>query len=142
MIQEILNAVTAKLDDLFDFENNFTDEVPQGTSLPYTFTTITPSPLVKRAGDRYEQSVTVSVIAEIENTPTMFDDLRDMATKLEDGLEYLTLSDGSKMRGDNFHTNTSTGILDFNVDYSYFIRKIKDKDETMDTVTTNVAVND
>lgn len=142
MVQKILNAVTKQIDATFGYERIFTDEVTQGVELPYAFVTIVPSPRVKKACDRYEETSTVSVIVEIEESPDMFDELRNIGSQLEDVLEYITLSDGDKLRGDNFHIETHNGYLDFSLDYSYFIRKIKDAEETMQSVTTNVTVDD
>ena len=70
----------------------------------------------------------------------MYDELRSIGSQLEDVLEYLQLASGYKVRGDNFHIQVEDGYLDFIVDYSYFVRKIKDADETMEIATSKVAL--
>ena len=140
MLQKILNAVTKQIDTTFGYERIFTDEVEQGVKLPYALVTAESSPRVKKAGDRYEETTTVSVIIETDKSD-MFDELRLIGSQLEDILEYITLSDGDKLRGDNFHIVIENGYIDFTVDYKYFIRKIKAADETMQKVTTNVVTN-
>lgn len=139
MVQKILNAVTTAIDATFGYDLIYTDEVPQGVELPYAFITAESSPRIKLAGDRYGESTTVSVIIEIEQSEDMFDNLRTIGNQLEDALEYITLSDGDILRGDNFHKVIRDGYVDLTVDYSYFIRKIKDADETMQTVTNDVT---
>lgn len=140
MLQKILNAVTKQIHTTFGYERIFTDEVEQGIKLPYALVTAESSPRVKKAGDRYEETTTVSVIIEIDNSD-MFDELRSIGSQLEDVLEYITLSDGDKLRGDNFHIVIENGYVDFTVDYKYFIRKIKAAEETMQNVTSNVVIN-
>ena len=136
-----MNAVTKAIDAEFGYERIFTDEVIQGVELPYAFVTVEPSSRVKLAGDRYSETATVSVIIEIEDDPSiMFDNLRTIGEKLENILEYLTLSDGDVLRGDNFYKVIQDGYIDFTVDYSYFIRKIKATDEFMQNVTSNVTI--
>ena len=121
------------------YERIFTDEVAQGIKLPYAFVTADTSPRVKKAGDRYEETTTISVIIEIEESDDMFDKLDNIGSQLEDVLEYITLKDGDKLRGDNFHSVIQNGYIDFTVDYKYFIRKIKDAEETMQNVTTSLV---
>ena len=174
MVQKILNAVTKAIDTEFGYERIFTDEVVQGVELPYAFVTIDPSPRVKLAGDRYSETSTVSVIVEIPSSPTMFDDLRAIGERLENVLEYITLSNdeeevgrgeldssssadsngvgfantsvsggsGDILRGENFYKVIQDGYIDFTADYSYFLRKIKDTEETMQSVVTTVTIND
>ena len=141
MVQKILNAVTKQIDTTFGYERIFTDEVLQGVELPYAFVNAIPSPRQKKAGDRYSETTTVSVLIELPESEDMFDKLREIGCTLEDVLEYITLHNGDKLRGDNFHIEIQNGYMDFTVDYSYFIRKIKQADETMLDVTTNVTTN-
>ena len=141
MLQKILNAVTKQIYTKFGYKRIFTDEVEQGAKTPYAFVTAEPSPRVKLAGDRYEETTTVSVIIEIDVSDDMFDKLREIGSQLEEHLEYITLSDGDKLRGDNFHIVIQEGYIDFTVDYKYFIRKIKAAEEMMQSVATNVATN-
>lgn len=140
MVQKILDAVAKQIDTTFKYERIFTDEVEQGVELPYAFVTAEPSPRVKKAGDRYEETTTVSVIIEIKKTVDMFDELRKIGSQLEDVLEYITFKDGDKLRGDNFHVVIQEGYIDFTVDYKYFIRKIKAADEKMQIMAANVNV--
>lgn len=142
MVQKILDAVTKQIYTTFKYERIYTDEVIQGVEIPYAYVIANPSPRVKLAGDRYSETTTVSVVIEIEESPEMFDNLRVIGSQLEDLLEYITLKDGDKLRGDNFHIGTQNGYLDLTVDYSYFIRKVNTADEMMQNVTTNVTVDD
>ena len=144
MVQKILNAVTKQIDTTFGYERIFTDEVEQGVELPYAFVTVEPSPRLKLAGDRYSETTTVSVIIEIadDGDSFKFDELRSIGSQLQDVLEYITLSDGDKLRGENSHIVIQEGYIDFTIDYSYFIRKIKEADEKMLTATTNVVLDD
>jgi len=141
MKRKIINAVTKQIYTKFGYERIFTDEVEQGVKLPYAFVTAEPSPRVKKAGDRYEETTTVSVIIEIDSSDDMFDKLDVIGTQLEEYLEYITLSDGDKLRGDNFHSVVQNGYIDFTVDYKYFIRKIKTADEMMQNVATDVVID-
>lgn len=140
MKRKILNAVTKQIDKTFGYDRIFADEVEQGAKVPYALVTAETSPRVKKAGDRYEETTTISVIIEIGKSEDMFDELDNIGSQLEDVLEYITLKDGDKLRGDNFHIVIQEGYIDFTVDYKYFIRKIKAADEKMQIMAANVNV--
>lgn len=137
MYNDILDAITRRLNELFgdDYEI-YTDPVMQGLKEPCFFVQLlepTEKPMV---GQRYFRE-TNFVIQYLPGEPA--ETLREMnqaAEILMDGLEYITLADGSLLRGTDrsARPDLEDGILTFFVSYNLYIIKDKKEEDTMETI--------
>ena len=59
-------------------------------------------------------------------------ELNRVADILMDGLEYITLGDGSLLRGNGRSHRTEDGVLTFFVSYNMFIMKPEPQEEPME----------
>lgn len=137
MYNDILDAITRRLNELFgDGCEIYTDPVKQGLKEPCFFVQFlepTEKPMI---GQRYFRETGI-VIQYLPGEPAQL--LREMnrATELlMDGMEYITLADGSLLRGTgkSARPDLEDGVLTFFVSYNLYIIKAKQETDTMETI--------
>ena len=64
-------------------------------------------------------------------------EIQDVASKLFDALEYITLLDGDLVRGTEMHYEKVDDVLHFFVKYNMFVYKQVEKADPMETLTVN-----
>lgn len=124
MQNEIMDAVTRRLDELFvDGCKIYTDNVEQGLETPCFFVGFLKTDVKPMLGRRSQRTydMRIQYIPE-EKQPSR--ELNDISEQLMEGMEYITLSDGSLMRGTGRSSEISEGVLTFLVSFSgFFIRQ-------------------
>lgn len=68
------------------------------------------------------------------------EEIHKMAEAFFVELEYITLSDGSVIRGTDMHYRTTDGALHFFVSYNLFILKDREKAEKMQSLKAEGAI--
>ena len=135
MYNNIMDAVTRKLDALFPEITVYTSGVEQGLIEPCFFVGFlepSESPLL---GNRYFRSTGMSIQylpGEIEKPAR---ELNHVLEILMESMEYLSLADGSLMRGTRRSGEPKDGVLNFFVNYDRFGLRAGKTEDPMENIT-------
>ncbi|MDO4295023.1 MAG: hypothetical protein Q4D90_02555 [bacterium] len=147
MLNEIMDAVTRCLDELFEGKYAiYTDEVEQGGELPCFFVAfLKPSekPMIGKRAFRQHDMV-IHFFQEdfqeqggsVERKTGLARERNEVADTLIDGMEYITLEDGDLLRGTDRHHQVTDDVLQFFVSYNCFVYKGRGvQEESMETLS-------
>lgn len=137
MLNEILDGVTRQIDQLFgdDYEI-YTDDVQQGLKEPCFFVQFLEPSEKQMIGPRYFRQTTVCIQyfpGKIQETLREMDRVSD---RLFDGMEYISMEDGSLLRGTGMSArpDMEQKVLTFLVSYNMYVIKQKPKEEAMESI--------
>lgn len=135
MQNEIMDAVTRKIFEIFgDGYTIYTDNVKQDLKEPCFFVSFLEPSHKPLLGKRYRRIYDMS----IQYFPVGEDLSREMnqiVDRLIEGLEYISLPDGSLRRGMDMSGRISDDILTFLVTYDMFGLKPEKEKEPMEALT-------
>ena len=140
MQNEIMDAVTRRLDELFGESCRiYTNNVEQGLELPCFFVGFLKTDIKPMIGRRSQWTfdMRIQYIPEDEQ-PT--EELNRVSEMLLEGMEYITLSDGSRMRGTGRNCEISEGVLTFLASFGGFFVRQPDRTEPMEELDVKGAV--
>lgn len=141
MLNDIMDAVTRRLNELFgDGYEIYTDAVEQGLKEPCFFVQFLEPSEKPMIGQRYYREAAMCIQYFPEDLPQSSRELNRVADILMDGLEYITLGDGSLLRGTGRSHRTEEGILLFFVSYNMFVLKMKPEREPMEGLQANTEL--
>lgn len=133
MLNDIMDAVTQRLDELFgDGYEIYTDPVEQGFKEPCFFVQFLEPSEKPMIGQRYFRETAMCIQYHPGDIPQPSREMNRVADILMDGMEYITLGDGSLQRGTGRSYRTVEGVLTFFVSYNRFIYKNRPGEEPMD----------
>lgn len=142
MINAIMDAVIRQVKGLFgDGYQIYVDGETQVPEMPYflvKMSKLSRKPVVGRR--TYQEAEFCIRYIPAEGTAEKGRELNRVADILLDGMGYVTLEDGSLLRGTGMRTGPDTEqplSLSFLVSYNMFIMKTKEEEETMDHVKVN-----
>lgn len=135
MYNDIMDAVTRKLDTLFPEATVYTSKVDQGLIEPCFFVGFLEPSEKPLLGQRYLRStgMYIQYMPEEMERPTR--ELNRVLEILMESMEYLSLADGSLMRGTRRSGVSRDGILSFFVNYDRFGLRTGKTEEAMDNIT-------
>lgn len=141
MLNDILDGVTQRINELFgdDYEI-YTDEVQQGLKEPCFFVQFMEPAEKPMIGQRYFRQTYMYIQYMPGEVLQPNRELNRVADVLMDGMEYITLADGSLLRGTGRSHRREDGILTFFVSYNLFILKIKSQEESMEGLENEVQL--
>lgn len=123
MVNDILNNINAKLletfGDSYELHNN---ELKQGFTSPCFFILLLNSSSDLVIGTRYQEKHTFDIRYHAKSQKTATREMNDVAEKLEQVLEYITVND-DLIRGTNMHYEKQDDVLHFFIDYDMFVFK-------------------
>lgn len=130
MLNSIVDGISMKLNIIFGDSHKATAEnVEQGLQ-PHSFF-IKPLPVTHKPllGNRAQRTYPF-VISYFPDTASMEmnAEMMDVAEKLLDGLEYITLQNGDVIRGHELEPEIVDDVLHFSVKYIVFITKAEQRD--------------
>lgn len=142
MINEIVNAIVKALDTAFNAESDayeiYNEEIKQDLREPAFFVqSINPSTSLF-LGKRYLQHVHI-LIQYFPKSEAYQTECNSIGEQLNWIVEWITCKgDDRPIRGSNMHYEVVDGVLNFFVDYEFFIRKVESYDpmQTMDLKQT------
>ncbi len=135
MYNDIMDAVTRKLDALFPEITVYTNGVEQGLIEPCFFVGLLEPSEKPLLGHRYFRSTGVSIQylpGEVEQPARELNRALDI---LIESMEYLSLADGSLMRGTKRSGEPRDGVLNFFVDYDRFGMRTGNTEDPMENIT-------
>ena len=127
MINEIVNAIVRILDRAFNAESDayeiYNEEIKQDLREPAFFVqSINPSTSLF-LGKRYLQHIHI-LIQYFPKSEANQTECNSMGEQLAGIVEWITCKDDDRpIRGSNIHFEVVDGVLNFFVDYKFFIRK-------------------
>lgn len=133
MVNDILDAVTRRLDELFPGCTVYTDAVGQGLMEPCFFVSVLEPSRKPMLGRRsfQEAGFCIQYIPE-EANPEKNRELNRAADILMDGMEYIRLADGDLIRGTGRSYRIEEGILNFFVSYNMFLVALAEAVDAME----------
>lgn len=140
MLNDIMDAVTRRLDELFgDGYTIYTDRVEQGLEEPCFFVQFLEPSEKPMIGRRYYRQTEMCIQYMPEDTQQSSRELNRVSDILMNGMEYITLTDGNLLRGTGMKVrmDMDEDVLTFLVSYNMYVVKKKQEEETMDDVKVN-----
>lgn len=140
MLNEIMDGVTRRLNELFgDGCAIYTDPVEQSLQEPCFFVRFLEPSEKQVMGQRYFRRIDLCIQYLPGNPPEVLRELNRMADLLMDGMEHLTLADGSLIKGTERSSRPDLGEkqLTFFVSYHTYVIKQKKKEENMSDIRIN-----
>jgi hypothetical protein len=135
MYNDIMDAVTRKLDTLFPETTVYTSKVDQGLIEPCFFVGFLEPSEKALLGQRYFRSTGMYVQYMPEEMEQPARELNRVLEILMESMEYLSLADGSLMRGTRRSGVSRDGVLSFFVNYDRFGLRTGKTEEAMDNIT-------
>lgn len=135
MLNDIMDAVTRRLNELFgdDYEI-YTDAVEQGLKEPCFFVQFLDPSEKPMIGRRYYRQTDMCIQYLPGGIKQQRREINRVSDILMNGMEYITLQDGSLLRGTGRNHRTEDGVLNFFVSYNMFILKEEKTEESMETI--------
>lgn len=137
LLNEIMDAVTNRLYELFgDGYEIYTDPVAQGLKEPCFFVRFLEPSETPRIGQRYFRQAGMAIQYLSGEQPEGLREMNRAADLLLDGLEYVTLANGSLVRGTDrsVQMDQDSGLLTVLVSFNQFVIKEKPKEEAMERI--------
>lgn len=134
MLNEIMDGVTKRLDDIFPDCQIYTDAVSQGLLEPCFFVQLlepSENPMIGNRAFR-QTGVCIQFLPGDVDQPSR--ERNRVVEDLMNGMEYIQLTDGSLLRGTGRNCRTEEGVLHFFVNYNAYIYKRKQPKEPMGTI--------
>ena len=132
MINGLINGIVRALNKEFNAESDtyeiYKEEIKQGLQEPAFFVqSINPS-MNLFLGKRYFQQAHI-LIQYFPKSTNYLEECSNMGDQLPWVIEWITCDGDSKpLHGYNMHSELVDGVLNFFVDYEFFIRKIENPD--------------
>lgn len=142
MLNDILDGVTCRLDELFPECRIYTDAVKQGLEEPCFFVGLLEPTERPMLGVRAFRETGVSIQYIPEEKGEINRELSRIADILMDGMGTIHLPDGHQMNGTKKSARISDGILTFLIHYNGFVVRMKEPEETMGHITYAMEVKE
>ncbi|WP_077611993.1 phage tail terminator family protein [Clostridium sp. Marseille-P2415] len=134
MYNEIMVAVVGTLKELFPEAEIGTNTWGDGIEKPYFEVGLLETSEKSVNGRRYFRSINMYVKYYPQNSQLRSSDLNLVLDILMDKLEYLSLENGSLIRGSSRSGKNEGGILNFLVDYHVYFIKTNEPEESMEEI--------
>lgn len=134
MVNDLIDGISVKLNQVFgDGVRIYSESVKQGLKEPCFFIAVlnpTQNPMI---GARYFREHPFD-IHYFPSKDGGNQDIQDVASKLFDALEYITLLNGDLVRGTEMHYEKVDDVLHFFVKYNMFVKRDITSEELMEEI--------
>ncbi|WP_186422813.1 phage tail terminator family protein [Lacrimispora celerecrescens] len=134
MYNEIMDGVIKRLKELFPEARIDTNPFGEGISEPYFEVGLLETSEKPVNGQRYFRSISMYVTYNCQNSEQPSRDRNLVLDVLMDKLEYVTLENGSLIRGSSRKGKREGEAINFLVDYQVYILKNGESEEFMDDI--------
>ncbi len=137
MCREVLDAVVRRLTEMFPEEDGyviFTNTVETQFLNPVFLVGFNQISEKSYPGGRYLRSNGMHIRYFPGKKTQPNGEIEQVSEMLLKGLEYVTLEEGSLLRGTDRVIKIEDGILDFKVNYNMFLYRQKETEQTMESV--------
>lgn len=142
IINEIIKGLSTKLHKLTGYPV-YVDMKKNNATFPCFYLKQLDQSQELSAGNRYWQEHNFDIWFmpnAADEVSAVRKEIHEMAEAFFIELEYITLSDGSVIRGTDMHYRTTDGALHFFISYNLFILKELEKTEKMESLKTKGAI--
>lgn len=136
LIDEITKAIAKRIYELFGSEYEvYVDKVEQGLKEPcfYILCVMQDKEIFSQLRHKRRTVFDISYFPKTNQTS----ELHEASGKLMDGMCYIELTDGNKIRGTEMAIETVDGVLHFQVEYNYIALEDVPKAELMKDIEVN-----
>lgn len=121
MISEIITAISLQLNKMYPDVTVEVDHIKQGLKEPCFFIEVLEPVRTPLVGQKWQQDnmFDVQLFSSTENNIQLY----TVAEELFEGLEYITLRNGSLLRGTSMRFEVVDGVLHFLVKYTVFLQR-------------------
>lgn len=137
MYNEMFDAVVGRLKELFGEDCTIhTGPADQGIKGPCIFVQFLESAEKPMIGPRYFRKMGFLIQYQPQETPQNQRELNQAAEILMDGMEYITMGDGSRLRGTgrSARHDLEKGLMAFQVSYNLYVIKAGQAETLMETI--------
>jgi hypothetical protein len=134
MYNDIMDAVTRKLDSLFPETTVYTSKVDQGLTEPCFFVGFLEPSEKSLLGQRYFRSTGMYIQYMPGEMEQPAKELNRVLDVLMESMEYISLADGSLMRGTKRNGEPKDGVLNFFVNYDRFGLRTGKTEDPMENI--------
>lgn len=145
MVSELIEGIAAQLHGI-NSASVYVDDVDNNVKFPcWRIVSTDDITLDHLVGDRYENTVEFDIwymlneYGEISDVRT---EIHNLAETAMFSLEFVKLSDGSQIRGQNMHYRITDGVLHIFVEYAYHVRRVKPTGNLMQKLVTDGDVKE
>jgi hypothetical protein len=141
MINAIFKGMSAAIHKKFGdgCEIYFSQDVSQGLTPPAFLLSMAGAGVTRLVGGRYRHTLT-ALVQYFPQDEGGNAEMIDAAEGLQSALEVIDLLDGSQIRGLHMEHQIQEGILNFFVDYTFFMRTV-DAEEPMEILDVQEKIN-
>ena len=137
MILDIANGISIKLNELFgDDYTIYTEDVRQGLEEPCFFIKTLPVTTRKLLGARKERRYHYDIAHFTEGGN---EEMMHTGEQMLDGLEHITLTDGSVLHVSSIDMNIVDGVLHVSVIYPVILTARSAAEDAMSTYSANIG---
>lgn len=134
MGNDIITGIIQKLRDTFGSKTTvYVDEEKQELSEPCFFIRILTVSQGLVIRNRYRRVYSLDIEYHPEEREKIARELAEVADTLSMALEYIHIGD-NLTRGTGIHYEVQDGVLHFFIDYDFFVFKVLDREEYMETL--------
>lgn len=134
MYNEIMDGVAKNLNELFPEAEIGTVPKGEGLDKPYFEVGLLETSEKPVNGQRYFRIISLYIKYYGPDSGNMARDRNLVLDVLMDSLEYITLENGSLIRGSSRSGNNEKDFLNFMVNYQIYILKTEEPDESMEDI--------
>jgi len=138
MVNDLIDGISVKLNQVFgDDYRIYSENVNQGLKEPCFFIAVLNPTQSQVIGLRYFKEHPFDIHYFPSSKDGGNQEIQDVASKLFDALEYITLLNGDLVRGTEMHYEKVNDVLHFFVKYNMFVHKQVEAADEMETLTVN-----
>jgi hypothetical protein len=140
MLNDIIIAISKKLNLEFGDTYKIHDEpVKQGLTEPCFFIVLLNPAQTQVIGKRYFRTQPFD-IHYFPSTADKNTEMNDVADRLNDAMEFITLENGDKLHGTGINHQIVDEVLHFFVSYNIYVHKVEIPSDYMENVAVNNEV--
>ena len=138
MVNDLIDGISVKLNQVFgDDYRIYSENVNQGLKEPCFFIAVLNPTQSQVIGLRYFKEHPFDIHYFPSSKDGGNQEIQDVASKLFDALEYITLLNGDLVCGTEMHYEKVNDVLHFFVKYNMFVHKQVEVADEMETLTVN-----
>lgn len=141
MINNLIDGISIKINQVFGNEYKiYSEDVKQGLNEPCFFIfTLNPSNN-QMLGLRSFRITPFDIHYFPKNKKESNLEMQEVASKLYEALDMITLINGDKVRGTNMNHEVVDDVLHFFVNYNVFVKKIEEPKDSMEDLEISSGV--
>lgn len=138
MVNNLIDGISVKLNQVLgDDYRIYSENVNQGLKEPCFFIAVLNPTQSQVMGLRYFKEHPFDIHYFPASKDGGNQEIQEVASKLFDALEYITLLNGDLVRGTEMHYEKVNDVLHFFVKYNMFVHKQVEVADEMETLTVN-----